>query len=274
MTDVAGPCYRETTNGVYFTKNAHRMDCTDPKCRGCKPCQGERHCTARPGCTWHVATGELTCGRCIAGVRGDLRWIESLSALLLTQALGDGVDSQAAMLAGPASDPEAAMWHRLASVDRLASLPIEEDQHPLTVLGTWDMMIRSDYDHPSDVPVTIANAAAYLDRHLAQIAHDENQDFPLLRRELRKCRQHLEAVIHNDDKPVRGVPCPECTNPETGVGPRLIRHYPHWCDDPECERIHDDSDQADVWRCPRNHDHSWTHADYEARVEPRRKATA
>src|SRR5690606_41422977 len=50
----------------------------------------------------------------------------------------------------------------------------------------------------------IQGAAAYLDRHLHRIANDDAQDFPLLRRELRKCRQHLEAVLHNDTRPDRG----------------------------------------------------------------------
>ena len=101
---------------------------------------------------------------------------------------------------------------------------------------------------------------------------DAEQDFPLLARELRKCRQHLEAVLHNDERAERGAPCPECTSETTGVGPRLTRHYPHWCDDPECCREHVEDDSDDEWVCPRNPAHTWSQAAYTRWVEGRRKA--
>ena len=254
------PCYREATNGVHFTREAHRIDCTDNECRGCVPCP-EAHCTARKNCTWHVQPGELTCGRCIAGVRSDLRWIVSLSSLMLTQAITDGVESQAANLAGPAVDPEAWSWRKAAARQgkgwHVSLVEDDDEHHPLRVLGTWERMIREDYDHDTDARASVAGAADYLDRTLYRIAHDEEQDFPLLRREVRKCRQHLEAVLHNDDRPDQGAPCPTCSD-RHGKGPRLRRRY--------AERWQASDESQDVWTCPANREHRWTERDYRLRI--------
>lgn len=284
----APPCYREA-NGVHFTKNAHRPDCNEHECRGCQRCPAPKHCTARRNCTWHVDPADLTCGRCLNAARVDLRWIATLAPLLLTAATTDGVDSEAANLAGPATDSEAWSWRRITAAQRTGE-PIHDgtdEYHPLTVLSTWEFMIREDYGHPTDMPATIATTAAYLDRMLHRVAQDEHQDFPLLARELRKCRQHLEAVLHNDDRPERGAPCPACKAiqqdarddlTERGVpedewpklkAPRLIRKRGHWCDDEDCERVNYDDDSGDEWVCPKDRHHRWTHKDYGAYVEER-----
>lgn len=227
------------------------------------------HCTARRSCSWHVGTGELTCARCIGRARTTLRRIVDLSALMHTQALADGVDSEAANLAGPGADPEAWTWRKISARQGRAwhvSLVEDDDEHhPYLVLGRWDLMIREDYDHPSDVPVTIANAADYLERQLGRIAQDDGQDFTLFAAELKRCRQHLEAVLHNDDRPDRGAPCPACIE-ESGKGPRLTRSWGHWCDDTDCARLHFADTTEDVWRCPANTAHSWGEEDYRLRV--------
>ena len=269
--EKAKPCYRDP-NGVYFVRNEHRADCSDD-CRGCRIC-AETHCSARKNCTWHVEHGQLTCGRCINAARTDLRWIESLSALMLTAAMGEGVNSEAANLAGPSVDPEAWSWRKAAARAGRGwhvSLVEEDDEHhPARVLGTWEAMIREDYDQRIDSATTVSGAAGYLGRVLHRIAQDDEQDFPLMARELRKCRQHLESVLHNDDRPDRGIPCPECTTEDAGVGPRLRREYAHYCDDEDCTRINHEDDGGDVWRCPKNRDHVWSHADYDRRLEERR----
>jgi hypothetical protein len=51
---MSAACYREPTNGVHFVRNTHRIECSDPDCRGCRPCTEPRHCTARLNCTWHT----------------------------------------------------------------------------------------------------------------------------------------------------------------------------------------------------------------------------
>ena len=258
------PCYRDRDNGVRFIKAQHRLNCEDSECRGCTTCPEPHHCTARKNCTWHLPAGEITCGRCIRGVRLELGWIVSLSALLLTQALADGLESEAANLAGPAVDPEAWSWRKAAARSggpwHLSLVEDDDEHHPLRVLGTWERMIREDYDHDTNQPITITSAADYLNRNLHRIANDEGQDFPLLRAELKKCRQHLESVLHNDDQRDRGAPCPTCR--EAGNVVRLELQYAHWCEDETCERFHFTDDASDVWRCPRDRDHWWTQQGY------------
>jgi hypothetical protein len=287
VTEPAKPCYREA-NGVYFTRGEHRPDCDDD-CRGCRPCTAD-HCTAKRNCTWHLDDGQLACGRCLANVRRDLKWIEPLAALLPVAAMGDGVDSEAANLDGPVPHPSTDVARRVHLRKRLATLgpwaaaagvdetgfrvmPDEDWHHPRAVLGRWAMMISEDYEHDMPYDASTSWCVAYLDRNLHRIAHDDGQDFPLLGRELRKCRQHLEAVLHNDDRPDRGAPCPECTSEANGLGPRLRREWSHWCEDEACERTHAGDDTDDVWRCPRVREHWWWHHDYENWIEER-KASA
>lgn len=232
-----------------------------------------RHCTARRGCANHVGDGELTCARCLGRARTNLRRIPIVSRLMMLIALEDGVDSEAANLAGPAANPEAWSWRKVAARQgkawHLSLIEDDDEEHPYSVLGRWDMMLRDDYGHPSDEIVTIANAAAYLDGQLGRVAQDDGQDFPLLARELRKCRQHLERVLRTAMSRQRGAPCPDCTSEETGVGPRLVREYGHWCEDDDCDRLHYLDDSADEWVCPRNRAHSWTVSSYEAYIEER-----
>lgn len=262
MSEKPKPCYREV-NGAYFTRNDHRHDCEDVDCRGCVTCPG-RHCTAKRNCCWHIDDAENTCGRCIAGVRRELRWIGDLAALMLTQAIADGLESEAASLAGPSVDAEAWSWRKIAAKQGVAwhvSLIEEDDEHhPARVAGTWARMVSEDYGHdmPSNAP--LAWCVAYLDRNLHRIAQDDAQDFDLMRDELKKCRQHLEAVLHNGTMRDRGAPCPTCR--EAGTVVRLERHYAHWCESDACERMHFADDGSDVWRCPRDKAHWWTQQGY------------
>lgn len=295
------PCYREQTNGVHFTRNAHRPDCEDSQCRGCITCTG-RHCTARKNCTWHIAASEQTCGRCIGGARREIRWIVNLSALTATQAIMDGLESEALNLTGPAADPRSLSEWQVARKNYLRSweergkiteqqhlhaieaMNADDEHHPYAVLTRWQMMIAEDYDHELPGRLSIAGAAGYLDRNLHRIAHDDTQDFPLLRRELRKCRQHLESVLHNDTNPDRGAPCPTCraehrTDCEdvTCRGcliVRLTRQYAHHCEDEACERFHFTDDGSDTWHCPRNAKHWWTQAGYADVLRDRQDMSA
>jgi hypothetical protein len=51
---------------------------------------------------------------------------------------------------------------------------------------------------------------------------------------------------------------------------RLVREYPHWCDDEACEQVHVATDELDVWVCPRDREHWWIHRDYVNRLEERK----
>lgn len=262
MTDQPAPCYRDRETGTRYTRNAHRPDCVNPTCRGCRPCPEPRHCSAARNCCWHVAPTELTCGRCLARARGDLDALHRLAGDLWPEALEDGVDSEAAELAAPAADPW--QWRH-----RTGETP-DDEHHPHLVVGRWAVRVGEAY---GGAPVGFGAQVTWLDQMLHRLAHDTAQDFPRFAREVRACRRHLEAVLHDSDRPDRGAPCPECTSDETGVGPRLERVYAHWCDDPECTRVHQLAADFDVWVCPRNRDHRWSHPDYSRWIEERRAYT-
>jgi hypothetical protein len=243
------------------------------------------HCTARRTCSQHVGPGELTCARCLGRTRQDLRRIPELADLMPPEAEVVGLESEALNLAGPAADPEAWTWRKVAARQgrawHLSLIEDDDEHHPYLVLGRWDLMLREDYGQPSDTPATIANAAAYLDRQLGRVAQDSNQDFPLLAREIRKCRAHLESVLRDSQAKDRGAPCPDCST-GSDVAPRMVREYGHWCEDPDCQQqfhfsivvdgetgeVRPDT-SGDVWICPRNPSHWRTHADYERWVEQR-----
>lgn len=248
-----------------------------------EPCKrdeyGDRtqHCTARRTCSAHVGQGELTCARCIGRTRAIIRRITPLAALMMPVAVTAGVDSTAASLAGPAADTEAWSWRKIAARQgrswHLSMVEDDDDRHPYTVLTRWALMIAEDYGH--DLPtLTVASAADYLDRNLGRIAQDDEQDFPLLTREVRKCRTHLESVLATEVVKQRGAPCPECPSDEAHLAPRLVREPGHWCDELDCERIHYDTDEADEWVCPRNRAHSWGVEAYENYVTERKVKTA
>lgn len=230
-----------------------------------------RHCSARRTCSNHVGAKELSCARCLGRTRTDLRQIVELATLLPIEALTDGVDSQAADLAGPAADVEAWSWRKVAAKQGVAwhvsLVEDDDDWHPYTVLTRWEWMIREDYEHPTSARTDVGRAGAYLERHLHRVAQDDGRDFPLLARELRKCRQHLENVLHDSQSKERGAPCPTC-RPD-GAVVRLEHEFGHWCTDEACERMHYASDEADRWVCPRNREHVWTEKAYRDYIEER-----
>ena len=103
----------------------------------------------------------------------------------------------------------------------------------------------------------------WLDANAARIADDPDQDWALLTREVRECRQHLEAVHRDSRRPDRGAPCWLCPTP----APRLEMRRGHWCDDPTCEREHDATGARDTWVCPNNpREHWWAEAEYRYAV--------
>lgn len=244
-----------------------------------KPCLRDdygdptRHCTARRTCSQHVGARELTCAKCIGRTRQDIRAIVDLAALMPVEALVAGVQSEAANLAGPAADTEAWSWRKVTAKQggawHVSLVEDDDDNHPYTVLARWEFMLREDYHQCRDAATSISEAAAYLERTLPRMAQDDGQDFPLFREEMRACRRHLEGVIHNSRAAEKGAPCPDCGSAASPVFVRLQREYAHWCEDPDCERIHYPTDEADRWVCPRNREHAWTEKAYRDYIEER-----
>lgn len=258
-------CYRDGEGD--WLVDVHEDDCTDgDTCRGCAPCRVDgdgnptRHCAACRGVGVHLGTGELVCPYCVADTRADLATIEQLYALMPTEAVHHGVDSEAAALAGPVPDVGQWLAERAAAIAggwwHGAVLEWLDPHHPLTVLGWWDMAIREDYDSPTDERVTVTGAVAYLSSQLTAIARDPHQDFPVMAKEIRTCRVHLETVGHDSRTPELGAPCPRCPADEDRKPPRLVHH----------RNAADTTGAQDRWVCPANGAHWWYEADYRLRV--------
>lgn len=271
-------CTYDRDQSLYLTPDGE-------PCRYDADGQRTRHCTARRSCAMHVYGNELACGRCVDRTRRDLQQIADLAALMLPEAVASGVRSEAADLAGPATDPRSWRARRIAKRLHLdtflhlgriteqqyvhARLVMEDDdeEHPYTVTTRWQMMLAEDYHHDLPARMDTATAVGYLTRIVARVASDPEQDWSLFAREIRACRTHLEAVLHNSRAAERGAPCPECR--DAGRFVRLTRRYGHWCVEEDCEKLHYLDTAGDEWVCPADRTHRWTHDAYERAVVER-----
>lgn len=189
-----------------WTTLEHLRDCDDHECGGCKPCP-KTHCAMRGRCPNHVQphAGEMTCPRCIHRVRSDLGTIITRYAELSRQAEIHGVNSEAFNLNGPAASPEQ------VDARKRAGLTVESDpHHPYAVLARWEFMLRTDYNHYTDLFATISSSSEYLLRNLDRLAQDDTHDFEMFASDIRTCLTHLEAVLDDSRRPELGAPCPKC----------------------------------------------------------------
>lgn len=265
----------------------HLADCTIIACPGCAPCTHDedgnpvRHCRARTRCTTHLRWGEHTCPECLGKIRDNLAAIVDDLALMPAEAAEQGVDSEPANLAGPHADYVTAQW-RLVNASRAGQTVDELDMRdPYTCLTMHERTIREHLGHDEHtlVSATISGAATYLGWALTDLARDEDGTLLLaaLLGDTAVLRSHVEAALRDSRTPERGIPCPDCTRDaeeKRREPPRLVRHYGHWCARPSCERVHYLDDSGDVWRCPDEPKHEWSHADYEARLVERRRRSA
>lgn len=196
----------------------HLRDCDAAGCEGCQPCT-ERHCRA---CGMrHVE--EQTCAQCVGDVRDDLAEIVTLDGRMLDEAQHRGVESQAAMLAGPAADHE--VWyarHRLILQRATVGTKADEaramewhydnrdEQHPYWVLGGWDLMVTEYLGHDRTEAVSVTGSADYLADQLTYLAQRPDFGWEDMAREVRSCRAHLEDVLYDGERDERGTPCPMC----------------------------------------------------------------
>lgn len=201
-------CYHD--QGEWFVKSRHLEHPIDWEgdCPGCQPCES-RHCSCRK----HLADGDNACPECVGEVREHLNDVERLSSLMPTEAVHRGVNSQAAMIVGPATDPESWSWRKVTLARKgvaFADIP-EDDSHPRAVLGDWERMFREDYENPTSLEWTISRGVDYLLGILTRVARDDGQDFPLFAREIKRLKTHLESVLHDQAMGDRaGVGCFDC----------------------------------------------------------------
>jgi hypothetical protein len=179
------------------------------------------------------------CAECLAETRDALREIARLCDALPEEVEHRGVHSEAMMLLGPTADPEA-VGHVEASI-AAGRLPADwldvadHELHPLFVLGSWDMVVRDalEHDEPAD-RLTVATAVDYLDRQLTYLGGYEHVPFEDLARDLRRCRAHVEQVLHDGEQVEHGAPCLTCKRPVTrSMGDDGEYHY-------RCERCRRD----------------------------------
>jgi hypothetical protein len=237
-----------------------------------EPCDTPRreHCTARKTCSNHLQWGELTCATCLLRTRTNIRRIAERAPLLLPAALESRrIDSEAANLAGPAADVEAWSWRKVAAMQGVAwhqsQVEDDDDFHPYTVLTRWAHMLAEDFGSDEPEQWTVTNAANYLDRVLHRVANSEDQDFRLLAHEVKTCRNRVDSALSVRPFTEQGERCTRCEEKP----PRLRREYGHWCDDPTCEKVHLADSSQDIWRCPKDREHWWSHKDYTDRIEAR-----
>lgn len=274
-------CRYERDSKTHLTRE-HLAECTDVLCRGCRPCTHEdgnpvRHCRARLRCTSHLGWTEHTCPECVGKVRNNLTRLVETLALMPDEALEQGVNSEAANLAGPHADYVRAQW-RLVNADRAGETVDELDMtDPYTCLTMHERTIREDLGHDETTLVSdsIAASAGYLSWVLTDLARDEEQvpTMTSLMADTARLLALAENARSNSRTPERGIPCPECVaegEAREQDAPRLVRHYGHWCTKTGCERLHYLDDSGDVWRCPTNPEHEWTHAEYELRLVERK----
>lgn len=269
-------CRYERETKAHLTRE-HKVDCVDRLCKGCQPCTQDegnpvRHCRTRLRCTSHLGWTEHTCPVCLGKIRDNLTAILDNLALMPAEALERGINSEPANLAGPHADYVSFNW-RMLNADRVGEPTEDLDMlDPYTCLTFYERTIREDLGHDTETLVspTIAASAGYLAWVLTDLARTEEGAVTLsgLIGATAEVRTHTETALRDSKTPERGAPCPDCTKDGT-VPERLNRVYGHWCTRAGCQRIHYLDDAGDVWRCPTNPAHEWSHEAYTKYVETR-----
>lgn len=213
---MASPCKFVASDQPRILPGRHNDPCTCDGSRGCQPCP-EMHCVI---CGREHAYA--TCTTCLEAARSDLQEIATLCASLPAEAVEKGVESEAMVLLGPASDPHE--WRTRATAALFGRFDdsylndCRDELHPLWVLGTWEQMWRDFLDHQSDAPIDLYAAVSYLDLQMTYMSDHNEPPFEEFARDLRACRAHLEAVLHDGAQVDRGGPCVRCETPMTRVG--------------------------------------------------------
>lgn len=210
----------------------HDADCAG-ECDGCLPCP-DYHCSV---CR-RVHVEGRTCAECLAETRDDLTQVRLMCGALPAEVRHRGVNGEAMTLLGISADPEA--WQYVEASYLAGRLPegwIEtthgkgcptlvnepclgckgDERHPLAVLGTWEMVWRDYLEHETDAKSNVHDAAAYLNQQMTYMAQRDEVPFEDFARDVRRCRAHLEDVLHAGDRDETGAPCVQCEEPMVRV---------------------------------------------------------
>lgn len=247
------------------------------------------HCTARKTCNQHVGLGEQTCARCIGRTRTNIKRLIELAPVYTLLADEDRRgDRETLSLAGPIAYFPTWQWRFMRRrieiqdayedqtellkkhIDRLDA-ERDDDMHPTLLLARWVGHLATAFKLKPPTLTNIATLGDWLDDKLGKFAQDPDQEFGQFAAEVRQCLNHVEYRLSlRGDRKTIGVSCPTCAI--EGHKARLVRLYAHWCEDPNCERIHVADESADIWRCPRDRTHEWKPEQYERYLKDRRSA--
>jgi hypothetical protein len=170
----------------------------------------------------HRHVEQKTCPTCIGEARTDLIDIVRLASHLPPEAEepNRGVKSEAAMLTGAVADVGAWRQRRtygyrdVTGHDKHGNLVFPDrlgENSPLWVLGTWDLLVTEHYGHKRTKRITLERARDYLAANLSDLAQDPDFPFDDMATDVRKCRSHLENVLHDSRFGDRAnVGCFEC----------------------------------------------------------------
>lgn len=237
----------------------HEDGCEDQECRGCLACPMD-HCRV---CGIEHAEG--ACPGCVGEVRVNIAEIVQLCSGVPKEAEHKGVESEAMILLGPTADPEA--WGHVTASIAAGRIPTDwrllpddwtttatDENHPLLVLGDWEMIYRDALGHATIECQSIVLAAGYLNRHLTEAAAEQWVAFEAFAKAVDKSRAFVEGLLHDGEQIDQGAPCLTC-------GQRL-------------ERIWGATSKDDMWRCQRcREDHSDTRYALAMKAEYIAKAT-
>jgi hypothetical protein len=211
MSEMDTRCRYNGPTNPRTVPGRHDGACTNEACPGCAECPSS-HCRV---CRNAHAAG--ACPECMAEVRETVREIARLCGELPEEVEHRGVEGEAMFLLGPAANPEA-RGHLEASVfaGRVPDDYIDAETrgwmlHPLSCFGVWEMRWRAELDHDEVEVVTMSAAVDYLDRTMSYMATWPHLSFEDFARDLRTCRTHIEAVLHDGEQVDRSrVPCLDC----------------------------------------------------------------
>lgn len=200
-------CRYAGTDRPRILADRHTDDCRSETCPGCQPCD-------RPHCRVCGITHTVeACEGCLTDTRDALKAIPIRYAELTSEVVVKGVQSEAAMLHGPAANPEAWLQRGRYGHVYVADARLGEN-HPAWVLGSWQYRYRAEFGHEMPTEFTIPDAADYLDRNLAYLSGYPDLPFDDFARDVRACNAHIEAVLRDQAFGDRAnVNCFKCGGP-------------------------------------------------------------